>query len=141
MRVAKIVAILLLVYVAIVAIFESLLGYFQPQADDTVVISTFDDDGTRHDRVLTGLDSGENFYVAVNHWPRAWYRRALANPDVLVKRDGDTKDYVAVPVTGEEHDRVAAEHPIPTGIRILMGFAPRNFLRLTQPVPASELPE
>lgn len=141
MRVAKIVAILLLVYVGIVAIFESLLGFFQPQADDTVVISTFDDDGTRHDRVLTGLDSGENFYVAVNHWPRAWYRRALANPDVLVKRDGDTKDYVAVPVTGEEHDRVAAEHPIPTGIRILMGFAPRHFLRLTQPVPASELPE
>ena len=131
MRAIKIIAVLLLVYVAIVAVFESLLGYFQPEAGgETVVITTFEEDGTGHDRVLSGLDSGGQFYVAVNHWPRAWYHRALENPAVQLTRGGETGDYMAVPVTGEEHDRVRAEHPIPTGARILMGFAPRYFLRL-----------
>ena len=130
MRAVKILAAVLLVYVAIVALFESLIGYFQPQADDTVVITTFDADGTGHDRVLSGLDSGGDLYVAVNHWPRAWYRRAQANPAVRVARHGTTADYVAVPATGAEGDRVASEHPLPVGVRFLMGFAPREFLRL-----------
>ena len=130
MRAVKILAAVLLVYVAIVALFESLIGYFQPQADDTVVITTFDADGTGHDRVLSGLDSGGDLYVAVNHWPRAWYRRALANPAVRVARHGATGDYVAVPATGAEGDRVASEHPLPGAVRFLMGFAPREFLRL-----------
>ena len=89
MKAIKIVGILLLVYVLIVTAFESLLGYFQPEAGgSTVVITTFDADGTSHDRVLSGLDSGGQFYVAVNHWPRAWYRRALANPAVRVHPRG-----------------------------------------------------
>jgi len=131
MRAIKILGILLLVWVAIVAIFESMLGYFQPEGGgDTVVITTFDADGTGHDRVLSGLDSDGQFYVAVNHWPRAWYRRALENPSVQITRGEETLDYTAVLVTGEEDDRVRAEHPIPIVARILMGFAPRHFLRL-----------
>lgn len=133
MKAVKILGVLVLVYVAIVVIFESLLGYFQPEAGDTVVITTFDADGEGRSRVLSGLDSGERFYVAVNHWPRAWYRRALANPAVQITRNGETRDLVAVPVTGEELDRVRAEHPIPMGVRALMGFAPRRFLRLDPP--------
>lgn len=133
MKAVKILGVLVLVYVAIVAIFESLLGYFQPEAGDTVVITTFDADGEGRSRVLSGLDSGERFYVAVNHWPRAWYRRALANPAVQITRNGETRDLVAVPVTGEELQRVRAEHPIPMGVRALMGFAPRRFLRLDPP--------
>ena len=133
MKAVKILGVLVLVYAAIVAIFESLLGYFQPEAGDTVVITTFDADGEGRSRVLSGLDSGERFYVAVNHWPRAWYRRALANPAVRITRNGETRDLVAVPVTGEELDRVCTEHPIPMGVRALMGFAPRRFLRLDPP--------
>lgn len=130
MKAIKIVAIVALVYVGIVVLFESLIGYFQPEGEGTLVISTFDADGTRHDRVLSGLESGEALYVAVNHWPRAWYRRALENPAVLVNRAGETKDYRAVLVGGEEHGRVAAEHPIPIVVKFLMGFAPRHFMRL-----------
>ena len=131
MKAVKIIVILLLVYAGIVAIFESLLGYFQPEGGgDTVVITTFEADGTGHDRVLSGLDSDGQFYVAVNHWPRAWYRRALENPAVQITRGEETGDYTAVPVTGAEDDRVRAEHPIPIVVRILMGFAPRHFLRL-----------
>lgn len=135
MKAVKILAIVLLAYVAIVAIFESLLGYFQPQAEGTLVITTFDDEGGGEDRVLSALDSGETLYVAVNHWPRAWYRRALANPAVQVARDGATGAYMAVEVMGDEYDRLQAEHPLPTVARFLMGFAPRRILRL-DPSPA-----
>ena len=130
MKALKIAGIVFLVYVAIVVVFESLIGYFQPEGGDTVVITTFDAQGEGRERVLSGLDSGDAFYVAVNHWPRAWYRRALENPRVRVARDGETQDYLAVPVTDEEHDRVNAEHPIPIVVSFLMGFAPRRFLRL-----------
>lgn len=130
MKAVKIVAALLLAYVAIVVIFESLIGYFQPQDQSTLVITTFDADGTGHDRVLSRLENDDALYVAVNHWPRAWYRRALENPAVRITQDGAAKDYVAVLIAGEEHDRIAAAHPIPTGARFLMGFAPRRFLRL-----------
>ena len=130
MKALKIVAAVLLAYVGLVALFESLLGYFQPEAGDTLVITTFDGDGEGRDRVLSALDSGEQLYVAVNHWPRAWYRRALANPAVRISRGGETKDYAAVPVVGEERERIRAEHPIPIVARILMGFAPRRFVRV-----------
>ena len=130
MKAIKIASILVLAYMAVVIIFESLLGYFQPEDAGTLVITTFDDDGTGHDRVLTALESDGQLYVAVNHWPRAWYRRAIALSDVRVARDGESGDYEAVPVVGEEHDRMMAEHPIPVGVRLLMGYAPRSFLRL-----------
>jgi len=130
MKALKILVILVVAYVVIVALFESLLGYFQPEAPGTVVITTFDVDGAAHDRVVSELESDGNMYVAVNHWPRAWYRRALENPSVQITRGEETLDYTAVLVTGEEDDRVRAEHPIPIVARILMGFAPRHFLRL-----------
>lgn len=130
MKALKIIGIVVLVYVAIVVAFESLIGYFQPKGEGTVVITTFDAEGEGHDRVLSGLDSGGMFYVAVNHWPRAWYRRALQNPTVRVARNGETRSYLAVPVDDDEHERINAEHPIPIVVSFLMGFAPRQFLRL-----------
>ena len=82
MKALKIVAIVVLVYVGIVAAFESLIGYFQPTSGSTLVITTFDADGTAHDRVVTRLESDGRLYVAANHWPRAWYNRALENAEV-----------------------------------------------------------
>ena len=72
MHVKKILIIIALVYVGIVAAFESLLGYFQPADDQTMVITTVDNDGERADRVVARLEIGEELYVAANHWPRAW---------------------------------------------------------------------
>ena len=44
---------------------------------------------------------------------------------------GDERsEYVAVPVTGEEHDAVAAAFPLPFAFRLRTGFPPRYFLRL-----------
>lgn len=130
MKAVKIVAIAVLVYAGVVVIFESLLGYFQPAGGSTLVITTFDDEGTAHDRVVSRLESAGQLYVAANHWPRAWYRRALANPEVQVTQGGDRSDYRAVPVAGAEHERVDAENRLPVVFRILTGFPPRYFVRL-----------
>ena len=130
MRALKIVAVAFLVYVGIVVAFESLIGTMQPQAGSTLVITTFDAGGTSHDRVVARLESQGRLYVAANHWPRAWYRRALANPDVQATVDGKKADYRAVPVTGAEKDRVWAEHPLGIGFRILTGFPKRELVRL-----------
>ena len=130
MKVLKIVVIAIAVYVGIVVAFESLIGFFQPTAGSTLVITTFEPDGAPRDRVVTRLESGGQLYVAANHWPRAWYERALANPDVQVTLDGQKGDYRAVAVSGEEHERVAADRPLPAVFRVLTGFPPRKFVRL-----------
>jgi hypothetical protein len=130
MRALKIVAIVLLVYVGIVVAFESSIGILQPSSGTTLVITTFDPDGAAHDRVVAKLESDGHLYVAANHWPRAWYRRALANPDVQAMVDGQKRDYRAVPVTGAEHERVASTNPLPFVFRVVTGFPPRYFLRL-----------
>jgi hypothetical protein len=130
MRIVKIAVIVFLVYVALVATFESLIGYLQPSAGTTLVITTFDPGGAPHDRVVSRLESDGKLYVAANHWPRAWYRRALANPQVQATIDGQKKDYVAVPITGPEHEKVDSDHSLGFVFRVLTGFPPRYFVRL-----------
>jgi hypothetical protein len=129
MRALKWIAIALVVYGGIVAAFESSIGYLQPKSEDTIVITTFED-GEPHDRVVSGLRSEDKLYAAANHWPRAWYRRALANPDVEVTVRGQKGKYRAVAVSGEEQERVDREHHLPAIFRILTGFPPRYFVRL-----------
>ena len=110
--------------------FESMLGYFQPGGQGTLIITTTDGDGTTNDRFLTRLESNGQLYVAANHWPRAWYKQALENPSVQVTLDGEKGAYVAVPVTDEEHDRVQRDNDTGIGFRIMTGFPPRYFVRL-----------
>ena len=128
-RAVKVIAIVFAFYVLIVVVFESLLGYFQPEGGNTVVITT-SDDGSSHDRVLSLLESNDQLYVAANHWPRAWYKRALDNPDVQLTMDGERADYRAVKLTGADHDRASEEFAVPFFFRILTGFPPRYFVRL-----------
>ena len=130
MKAIKIFAILFLVYVGIVVTFESLLGYFQPAGETTLVITTTDDHGNASDRVLARLESNGQIYVSVNHWPRAWYNQALENPIVQVSLGDEKGTYVAVPVTGEEYDRVAGENKQGVVFRLLTGFPPRYLVRL-----------
>jgi len=130
MKIVKIVVIALLAYAAVVVLFESLLGYFQPTNEGTLVITTSDRSGHSSSRVLSRLVSDDRLYVAANHWPRAWYRQALLNPDVMVQIDGQSAPYRAVAVSGEEHQRVDAQYPLGPVIRVLTGFPPRYFVRL-----------
>lgn len=139
MKAVKIITILFLVYVGIVILFESLLGYFQPASQTTLVITTTDKNGVANDRVLARLDSNAQLYVSANHWPRAWYNQVLENPNVQVNLNGEKDDYVAIPVTDvEEHDRVDRDNSHSIGFRILVGFAPRYFIRLEPRSPSAD---
>ena len=126
----KIAIITLLSYAIIVAIFESSLGYFQPENASTLQIATTGSDGQVHQRVVARLQSAGQLYVAANHWPRAWYREALANPSVMVNSSIEQGSYVAVPVEGNEHQRVDDDNSLGFLFRLLTGFPPRYFLRL-----------
>jgi len=105
---------------------------FQPEniGGTTIVITTLDAEGIPRDRVLTPIDADGTLFVAANHWPRAWYRRALANPDVSVTRNGETTKYQAVPVSEQERERLLDESGFPKIAYLFTGFAPRQFLRL-----------
>jgi hypothetical protein len=139
MKAVKIVFVLVLAYVGVVVTFESLLGYFQPASETTLVITTTDRDGMAHERVLARIENEGKLYVAANHWPRAWYRRALENPRVHIESAKESGDYLAVPVGEAEHARVDGARSLGLGFRILTGFPPRYFLRLDpRPAPPIE---
>jgi hypothetical protein len=129
-KAVKILVILALVYVGIVVAFESLLGYFQPAGESTLIITTTDEDGSTNGRVVARLVSNDQLYVAANHWPRAWFNDVQDNPDVQVTMAGETNNYLAVAVSEAEHQRVDAENSLPLVFRILTGFPPRYFVRL-----------
>ena len=129
-KAARLIVILFLVYAGLVATFESMLGFFQPGGQGTLVITTTDADGATNDRVLARLESNGQLYVAANHWPRAWYKQALENPSVQVVVDGESGAYLAVPVTDEEHDRVNRDNGTGFVFRMMTGFPPRYFVRL-----------
>ena len=130
MKIVKIVAVVVGIYAALVALFETWLGYSQPMGGNTIVITTTDDDGVKKDRVVSGLEADGALYVAANHWPRAWYRQVLKHPEVEVTANGEKKSYRAVEVEGEEFDRVNEAHPLGPMIRVLTGFPPRRLVRL-----------
>ena len=140
MKALKWLLIAVLVYVGIVCAFEGLVSYMgQRQAAQGVapgehwlVLTTFDQHGAqpRRDTVVAGVEIDGHLYVAANHWPRAWYNRALANPDIEVLREGKRAPYRVVSAEGAEREHVAQQYVIPLAIRVLTGFPPRQFLRL-----------
>lgn len=135
MKAVKWVALAAGVYVLVVVLFESWLGVFQPLLQDSgipmLVIETRDDAGNWNDRVLARIETDGKLYVAVNHWPRAWYRQALEDPEVRVTFDGGGGGtYTAVPLAGAEYARVDAARPLTPMVRFLTGFPPRRILRL-----------
>ncbi len=133
----KILLIVVIGYVGLVVAFESMIGILQPDAGTVLTITTTNDDGEPHDRVLARLEDEGRVYVSANHWPRAWYREALANPDVQVSIEGVEADYRAVPIEDDaEHERLDRKFAHPFLFRFITGFPPRYFLRLDpkQPV-------
>ena len=106
---------------------------FQPEnvgGRETIVLATVDADGEAHERVISPIDLDGQLFVAANHWPRAWYHRALANPEVRVTRGGKTADYRAVPVSEQERERLRSAPGFPWIAYLFTGFAPREFMRL-----------
>ena len=152
MKAFKWLGIVGVVYVIFVVLFESVfLGMYQPSFEDPegcsnedgqrtlrrecgipmIVITTTDDKGESRDRMLARFETDGKLYVSAHHWTRGWYKAARKNPNVSIEIHGKVVDYIAVPVEGEEFERVAFEHPLPLPARFLMGFPPpRQILRL-----------
>ena len=126
------VAGIFLLYVGSVVYFEARLGYLQPQGSTSLVLATFTSDDERHERVLRLEQIDGNNYIAVNHWPRRWYRYAINNPSVEVKMPGTESfaPYTAIPLEGAELARVSEEYSFGFNFRFRTGFPPRRFLRL-----------
>ena len=122
-------------YAAIVVLFESLIVALGPlELTDiglpVLVLTTTDEDGDTRNRALARMEIDGQLFVSANHWPRGWYNRALANPNVQVTVDGEKAGYLAVPASEEENERLNVELPMPVVARFLTGFPPRSFLRL-----------
>ena len=99
----------LIVYSVIIVIFEVLLAYYQPQNEHATLVITTVKHGHQKSRVLSKIDYQGNLYVSANHWPRAWYKQSLANPNIKVTYKGKTEDYTAISVSQLEHDRLSKD--------------------------------
>ena len=130
MKLLKIAAIVFASYVAMVMVFEVLIGTIQPGMDVGILLTTTDSGGKTYDRMLAGVRMDDHLYVSANHWPRSWYNRALANPAVEVTVDGKRSPYTAVSPEGAELDRIKDKYRFGFIFRFITGFAPRRFLRL-----------
>ena len=129
MKVAKISASVLAVYVTVVVMAGGAVSLFQPDMPGLVVLTTTDAEGEEYDRLLGRIEVDGVFYLAANAWPRRWYNRALANPKVELTVDGRRMAFTAVRVDADERQRLL-EYPIPMWRKVLAGFPPRRFLRL-----------
>ncbi len=128
---AKIILGILIGYVGLVVAFESMIGILQPQQGQVLTITTTGDDGVANDRVLAWLDDDGTVFVSANHWPRAWYKEAIANPNVQVSIDGEQGADVAVPIDDEaEFERLDTKFAHPFLFKFITGFPPRLFIRL-----------
>lgn len=128
---AKILLGILIGYVGLIVAFESMIGIIQPEQGQVLKITTSGDDGAVNDRILAWLDDEGTVFVSANHWPRAWYHEAVANPRVEVTIDGKRGDYLAVPVEDDaEWERLDTKFAHPFLFKFITGFPPRLFLRL-----------
>ena len=131
-------------YLGVVVAVESLVGYMGRRharrgvgAGESWLQITTTVEGEDRSVVVAGVESAGRTYVAANHWPRAWYRRVVENPDVRVTVQGRQAAFRAVPVSGNERSRIEREYRLPLIVRILTGFPPRAFLRLDPAAPES----
>ena len=136
MRLVRIAAILLGLYVVLGVSLDAAIGFLQPQQPNTAVLRTFDAEGRPHDTVLALHDEGGQLWVESGHWFRGWYHRLKANPDVELTRGGETKPYRAVPIdTPEARARMEALMGRGQGsryalMRAMLLFAPIKPVRL-----------
>jgi len=135
---AKIILGILIGYVGLIVAFESMMGILQPEHGQVLTITTTGDDGVANDRVVSWLDDDGTVFVSANHWPRAWYKAAIANPQVQVSIDGQRGDYLAVPIDDDaEWERLDTKFAHPFMFKLITGFPPRLFLRLDPKGPTS----
>ena len=148
MKLFKWLGILAIVYIAFVFVFEGfILGYLQPKSVpdylkdrvEIIVLRTTDSSGDVSRRRVAGFEMDGKLYASAHHWPRGWHHNAVGNPAIIVEKENVVADYIAVPITGEEFERVDAGFPLSFPVRFAMGFPPeREILRLDPVTAKSE---
>ena len=148
MKLFKWLGILAIVYIAFVIFFEGfILGYLQPNSVpdylkdrvEVIELGITNSSGDVNHRRVAGFEMDGKLYVSAHHWPRGWYHNAVENPEIIVEKDNVVADYIAVPIIGEEFERVAVGFPLSFPVRFAMGFPPkRDILRLDLVSPKSE---
>ena len=118
-------------YIVLVLLVEAAVWRFQPPVEGALTLVVNPDQDSRIERRLDGFVHDGVLYVSSNHWFRSWYRAALANPDVTVVREGSTDRYSAEAVLGDEHASLSNQYEMGFVLRLLCGFAPSKFIRLT----------
>ncbi|MEM8501211.1 MAG: hypothetical protein AAF542_24565 [Pseudomonadota bacterium] len=130
-RTTKYLGITLVVYVGVVILFESLIGYFQPQNQATLALTVFESNNQPHVRVLSRIEHQDSLYVAVNHWPRAWFHALQENPSVRVAfADQDFAATARVVNDPSEITSIETDRPLTWWFKLLTGYPPRYFVRL-----------
>jgi hypothetical protein len=146
MKLVRVVAIVVVVYVGLGLLADAAIGYFQPQGGNTAVLRTFAPSGESKETVLGLLDDHGQLWVESGHWFRGWYRRVVANPDVELVRAGRAAPYRATPTdTPEAVDTVTRLMGKGTSsrywiARTLLLFAPIKPVKLDPRTPASAPP-
>ncbi len=102
MKILRVVAIIVAVWIALGLALDGAIGYFQPQSEGTAVLRTFDEAGDPLDTVLGLLDDDGTLWVESGHWFRGWYYRLVRNPEVELVRGEKVEAYRAVPVDSPE---------------------------------------
>lgn len=125
-----VVVLLVVAYIAQVVAFEVRLGVNQPENQSTIVIATYDEQGTRTERVVRLVEVEGDAYIAANHWPRAWYQQTLANPRIEVDFGDGFEPYTAVALEGEEDAMIREIYTVGFNFKFRTGFPPRYFMRL-----------
>lgn len=142
MRIVRIVLIALSVYVLLGTGLAGALAYLQPdRGANTIVLTTLDARGKSHETKLRVRDVEGQQWLVSGQWFRSWYNRAVAHPEVTVRRAGILTTYLAVPVNDETAvEMVLREDRESAGaVGMLLGhalllFAPPKLLRL-DPIP------
>ncbi|MEQ8952578.1 MAG: hypothetical protein RL120_00460, partial [Gammaproteobacteria bacterium] len=98
--------------------------------EEWLTLTTRSSSGEAMDTVVGHVEIDGSLYVAANHWPRSWYNRALATPDIQVTLHGVQSDYRALQLDSAELDRVEQVYQFPFLFRFIAGFPPRRYLKL-----------
>ena len=117
-------------YAFLVLLIETLVWRLQPPLEGALTLIVNPGLGSQIERRLDSYEFKGNLYVSSNHWFRAWYKAALANPIVKVVRGGVVREYRAEVVQGDEHKTVLSHYRMGFVLRLLCGFAPSKFLLL-----------
>jgi Uncharacterized protein conserved in bacteria (DUF2255) len=112
--------------------------YVAGEQREVVVLRTFDAAGAAHETKMWVVDHDGAFWVRVANRDRGWYRRAVANPHVELKRAGRKAAMTAHP--DESPDARAA---VDAAFRAKYGRVDAwyGFLLRRDPVPVRLVPD